>query len=62
MKTRHKIKAEMKGFSSDRFDSILRDTVEPVKHFHWDSAGGTHEDAANSLDTAEKFDNQTFWA
>ena len=32
-----KIKAEMKDISSDAHDSCLRDCVEAVKHFHWDT-------------------------
>lgn len=32
-----KIKREMKDISSDSHDSILRDTVEAVKHFHWET-------------------------
>lgn len=32
-----KIKAEMKSISSNDHDSILRDTIEAVKHFHWDT-------------------------
>lgn len=32
-----KIKHEMKDISSDSHDSILRDTVEAVKHFHWET-------------------------
>ena len=32
-----KIKVEMKDLSSDKHDSILRDTVEAVKHFHWET-------------------------
>ena len=31
------IKAEMKDISSDRHDSILRDPLEAVKHFDWDT-------------------------
>ncbi len=30
-----KIKKEMKAISSDAHDSILRDTIEAVKHFSW---------------------------
>ena len=33
----NKIKAEMKHMSSGRHDSILRDTVEAVKHFSWET-------------------------
>ena len=32
-----KIKSEMKDLSSDAHDSILRDSMEAVKHFHWDT-------------------------
>ena len=32
-----KIKAEMRKLSSKEHDSILRDTIEAVKHFHWDT-------------------------
>lgn len=32
-----KIRAEMKVLSSKDHDSILRDTIEAVKHFHWDT-------------------------
>ena len=32
-----KIKAEMKEISSDNNNSCLRDCVEAVKHFHWDT-------------------------
>ena len=32
-----KIKSEMKDISSKRHDSILRDTIEAVKRFHWDT-------------------------
>lgn len=32
-----KIIAEMKELSSDAHNSILRDQVEAVKHFHWDT-------------------------
>ena len=32
-----KIKSEMKALSSDAQDSILRDSVEAVKHFHWET-------------------------
>ena len=31
-----KIKSEMKSLSSDAYDSILRDTIEAVKHFSWE--------------------------
>lgn len=31
-----KIKAEMKGISSQRHDSILLDTIESVKNFSWE--------------------------
>ena len=33
--TARKIKLEMKKFSSDETDSLLRDTYEAVKHFSW---------------------------
>ena len=33
----NKIKSEMKAVSSDAHDSILRDTVEGVKHFSWET-------------------------
>ena len=33
----HKIKAEIKDLSSERPYFILRDTVEAVKRFHWDT-------------------------
>ena len=32
-----KIKMEMREISSKSHDSILRDVVEAVKHFHWDT-------------------------
>ena len=32
-----KIKAEMKDISSDAHDSTLRDLIEAVKHFHWET-------------------------
>ena len=32
-----KIKSEMKNISSADHDSILRDSVEAIKHFHWDT-------------------------
>jgi len=32
-----KIKSEMRDISSTAHDSILRDTVEAVKHFHWET-------------------------
>ena len=32
-----KIKREMKAMSSDAHDSILRDTIEAVKHFSWET-------------------------
>ena len=32
-----KIKAEMRKLSSKEHDSILMDTIEVVKHFHWDT-------------------------
>ena len=32
-----KTKAEMRKLSSKEHDSILRDTIEAVKHFHWDT-------------------------
>ena len=32
-----RIKSEMKALSSTKHDSILRDSVEAVKHFHWDT-------------------------
>ncbi len=32
-----KIREEMKQLSSDSHDSILKDTVEAVKQFHWDT-------------------------
>ena len=32
-----KIKTEMKHISSDAHDAILRDNVEAVKYFHWDT-------------------------
>ena len=38
MENYHMITAEMKDLSSDRSDSILRNNVEAVKWFHWDSA------------------------
>ena len=31
------IKVEMKQLSSDKHDSVLRDNIEAVKHFHWDT-------------------------
>lgn len=31
-----KIKSEMKSLSSDAYDSILRDTIEAIKHFNWE--------------------------
>lgn len=31
------IRSEMKSLSSSSYDSILRDTIEAVKHFHWDT-------------------------
>ena len=31
------IKSEMKNISSADHDSILRDSVEAIKHFHWDT-------------------------
>lgn len=33
----HKIKQEMKALSSDKYDSVLKDTIEAVKQFHWDT-------------------------
>ena len=36
-KSAAKIKAEMKVLNSKDHDSILRDTIEAVKHFHWDT-------------------------
>ena len=33
----HKILAEMKQLSSDSHDSIIRDDVEAVKNFHWET-------------------------
>ena len=33
-----KIEREMKAMSSDAHDSILRDTIEAVKHFSWETA------------------------
>ena len=33
----NKIKAEMKDISSEAHDSILRDSIEAVKHFHWET-------------------------
>ena len=32
-----KIKAEMKDLASNKQDSVLRDTCEALKHFHWDT-------------------------
>ena len=32
-----KIKAETRSLSREDHDSILRDTVEEMKHFHWDT-------------------------
>lgn len=32
-----KIKAEMRQLASEEHDSILRDTVEGIKHFSWDT-------------------------
>lgn len=32
-----KIRSEMKDISSETHDFILRDSVEAVKHFHWDT-------------------------
>ena len=32
-----KIKSEIRQLASDRHDSILKDTVEAVKHFSWDT-------------------------
>ena len=33
----HKIKEDMKTLSSEKHDSILRDNVEAIKMFHWDT-------------------------
>ena len=33
----NKIKSEMKAMSSDANDSLLRDSVEAVKHFNWET-------------------------
>lgn len=31
------IRSEMKSLSSTTYDSILRDTIEAIKQFHWDT-------------------------
>ena len=44
-----KIKREMKDLSSNKHDSLLSDTVEAVKHFHWETVALELEDKMPTL-------------
>ena len=61
-----KIKKEMNDIATSKHDSILRDTVEAVKHFSWDTVTieltdeNTHLDAALAFTCEESCQVKTF--